>query len=568
MSALSIETVVARLLMARDYDAALATVTESPAGHPQRDALLRMVYARMGRFAEAAAAGRRYLDHPACTNEDRYRQAQILLWIDAVDEAFEVGLAALTASPEDWRLLVPVVEAVLRRPALRDAFSDAAGPIAALYPRVHPDRPLGSRDLCVPSLLPHYAHLEGGHPIFRAMVRSITAVGVYWPESYGPGLVATALDALPRAERAMAAFMAADPLIDQASAARYVATRFPSLLFDDQGCAVDFLLHAPITLGERPFFVVFDTEVCLFQPFCPTEHMALPQNAPGIYRILRHQLESPRCLGILTHYHDAARRLGEVFDSTVIRDKCHFVNPPSSADSPIAQPIVPPPAVRGRSDLLTMLFPTSADARTEIFYMRGGVDVLNAFAAAHLEHPCLRLIVRGPLPDNLSPRLKTLVERHPAIEWLPDHMPWSEYEQILRRADLVVVPSVVTFRNGLAQALNWGLVPIVSDGCYNTEVVEHGVAGLVVEGRRDLAHEIADPPGFVTDWRALYQARDLPMDRDFCDRLTAAMAQVAIDRSLVARISEHNLTVRSQHLMSQGDVDRLNQLVLRGVSSN
>lgn len=555
------------LLMARDYETALVIAGNMSPGHPERDAMLRMVLARMGRFAEAAEAGWRHLARGTASLEDRFRQAQILTRCGDYRNAFAVAMGALTLAPEDWRLLVPVIEAVLAEPALEAELRTVTASIVQRHPRHRPPSTARAGAVRVPTLLPHYAHLEGPHPIFTGFVRAIQGVELYWPNSYGSGLVAAALEELPRAQAAVARFMAADTEIDRASAARYVATRFPTLLVDDHGCVADMLQHAPITLGERPFFILFDALHCLFQPFCPTEEMSLPEDAPGIYRIIRYQLESPECLGIIGLYEDAGRRLGKAFDSEIIQNKCLFANPPSSPDSTIQDlggSFLP---TRGQGEVITLFFPTSADSRTEIFYQRGGVDVLNAFADLSAELPFLRLIMRGPLPSGLSHRLRQLVQTHPAILWLPDYLSAAEYEQLLRDADVMLLPSVATFRNGLVQAMGWGMVPVTSDAYYNTEIVEHGVSGLIVPGRAQLAHETTMPAGFVTDWCEIYRARDEPSDPIFFSAFKDSLRALVTDRPTLARISAYNLNTPSRHLMSEDDVRKVSDFFHKALRS-
>lgn len=556
---------ITELLMARDYEPALAIATGMPSDHPESDAMRRVVFARMGRFAEAAEAGWRHLARPTASLEDRFRLAQILTRCGDYRNAFTVGMGAIERAPEDWRLLIPVIEAVLAEPALEAELRDAAAPIVALHPRCRPPSAAPAGALRVPTLLPHYDHLEGRHSIFTSFVRSIRGVELYWPDSYGSGLVAAALEELPRAQAAVVGFLDADPEIDRASAARYVAARFPTLLVDDAGCAADMLQHAPVTLAELPFFFSYDAPHCLFQPFCPTEDMVLPADAPGIYRIIRHQLESPKCLGIVTLYEDAGRRLGVIFDSDIIRDKCVFANPPSSPDLTIQHGRGSPVAVRGQGETVTLFVPTSADARTEIFYLRGGVDILNAFAELSAGLPFLRLILRGPLPPGLSTQLRQLVQTHPAIRWLPDYLSSAEYEQILRHADVMLLPSVATFRNGLVQAMGWGMVPVTSDAYYNAEIVQDGVSGVVVPGRARLAYETEVPAGFVADWCEIYRARDEPSDPDFFAAFKASLRALVTDRAMIARISSYNLRTPSRHLASEESIARLSALFEKGL---
>ncbi len=564
-SELSAQETVFRLLQRRDYDGALAVARELPQSHPERFSLERVALARDRRFPEAAAAGRQLLAAGLATTEDMYRQAQILLRCGAIEEAFEAGTAALRQSPEDWRLLIPVVEAVLALPLLEARLRDLAEPIVARHPHRPPskaDRPGG---MVLHTQLPHCGALGGEHPIFRRLLDALAPLPMYRPETYGTGLVAAALAALPRAQRATEALLAAGIEIERTDAACYVAARFPGLLADDGGCEIEMQWHLPNSLGEIPYFFHFDFMPMLFLPFAAAEHMAFPQQDPGIYRILKHQLESPACLGILTHTRDAARQFGEVFESPLIQRKCTLINAPSDiADRSVASERMPP--IRGRQDTVTLFFAASASFTEDGFFARGGVDVLNAFAELSEEFGNLRLILRGQLPASLSPRLALLAREHPGIRWLPDRLAQEAHEALLDESDIFVMPSIGTFRNGLVQALRLGLVPVVSDCFYAEDFVEDGVTGLVARGRGHVTQITTRPAGFRSDWRAIYGAVDRPSDPAFFENFKDAIRKLVTDRGLLQRISTRNLTVPTPHEMQEVDIRLFRDVIHAGIA--
>ena len=561
---LSAHEVVFGLLQRRDYDGALAVALGLPSAHPERFALERVALARARRFAEAAVAGRRYLAGGAATTEDFYRQAQILLKCRAFEEAFSVGTIALQQTPEDWRLLVPMIEAVLAVPELEVALRDLAAPIVARHPHRPPAPVVDAGGIFLANHLPHYAALGGEHPIFRQFLNTLAPVRIYRPDSYGTGLLAAALLALPRAQLAMEGLLAAGIEIDRADAASYVAARFPCLLADHGGCDVEMQWHLPNSLAERPFFIHFDFMPMMFLPFAAAEHMHFPDQDPGIYRILKQQLESPACLGIITHAQDASRQFADIFESPAIERKCTLINLPSDiGERPVESRRQA--RTRGQEGTITLFFAASASFTADGFFARGGVDVLNAFADLSEEFDNLRLILRGQIPAILSPRLARLAREHPRIQWIPDRLSQDEHEDLLYRSDIFVMPSIGVYRNGLIQAMRLGLVPVISDCFYAENFIEPEVTGMIARGRSHITRIAAQPGSFRSDWRAIYGAVDRPSDPIFFENFTGAIRRLVTDRALLQRISAHNLAAPTPHEMQQVDIDRFRDVIQDGI---
>jgi glycosyltransferase involved in cell wall biosynthesis len=549
---------VAAHLQRREYDAALEVALSLPASHPERYALERVAHARAARFGEAARAGRCHLARSGASTEDYFRQAQILLRCDLPDEGFAVGMEALRRSPEDWRLLVPVIEAVLAEPRLESELRREAAPIIARYPSVRPQRQGQRGGVLVTNHLPHFASLIGDHPIERRICDMIEPIPRYRPDGYGTGLLATALAELDRAKAAVDRLLSADLGVGRSHAARYVGSRAPVLLVDDGGCSVEFLLIG-MTLGERPYFIIFDVFHTLFYPFRPDEHMRMPEDDPELFRIIRHELRSPACLGILPHYEAAIPMLAALFDDPTLPAKCHHLPIPSTIEPVAHIRREPRPVDPGTS--VTLLFTASFRAIESGFYMRGGVDVLNAFLALAETHPQLRLILCGPLPGNLAPRLVQAIEAHPAVEWHPGFVPTAEYEAIYQRSDIFVMPSVTVFRNGLVRAMAHGVVPVVSDCYYAEEFVTDGVNGLVVPGRRHMADVAPEGGRFRTDWRALYAATNEPADPMFHAAFVDALRRLINDRDLRSAMSQRVQADADRHECSPAHADSLRNLV-------
>jgi len=551
------------LLQRREYDEALAVACGLAPTHPERFALERVALARAQRFAEAAIAGRQHLATGKAETEDFYRLAQILLKCGAVEEAFAVGTSALEQTPEDWRLLVPVIEAVLALPALEVRLASWAAPIIACHPRRPPAPGEVSGGIISSARLPHNP-VGGEHPIARKLIDCLAPLPIHRPASYGTGLVAAALNALPRARHAVEKLLASGIEVDRATAATYIAARFPCLLADDGSDDIEMLWHLPNSLGDRPHFIHFDFMPLLFFPFAAAEHMDFPRENPGIFRILKHQLEAPACLGIITHAQAAARQFLDIFDSPVIERKCTLINLPSDI---VDRSVTGGPRLRarGQKDTVTLFFAASAAVMPEGFFTRGGVDVLNAFADLSEEFGNLRLILRGHLPPGLSARLHRLAREHPGIRWIADHLPQDAHEELLSESDIFVMPSIGVYRNGLIQALRFGLVPVIADCFYAENFIEPEITGMIARGRGHVTEITAGPGRFRTDWRQIFKAIDRPSDPVFFENFKAAIRRLVTDRDLLRRISAHNLALPTRHEMGEVDIGRFREIIQAGI---
>lgn len=510
----------------------------------------------MGRFAEAAAVGEEALAAGADDVEDFFRQAQILLRAGEPVRGAERALGALSRAP-DPRYLAPLVEAILLCPELEERAHAVVEAVAPPRPLAQPV-PAGGA-IHVPMRLPYYAPLAGDHPFVMGLVRLCPDLDFRIADPR-PAPLCRFRDTLALAKRRFSELRQVHPAVTAESAAAYVASRFEAALYDAPGCRIDLLSMAVTGLGERPFVLVFDYLPVLFQPFFPYEDTRVGPDHP-FYWIVRHTLEAPECRAIIVTYRSSTEMLAGFFDSPAIRDKCVFVNPCFSLDETTASPSNPSIRPKEPGDDLVLLFTASRNTADETFYARGGVDVLAAFAVLAEEEPRLRLLLRTPLPRTLGPRLRALVHEHPRIEHYPEPLPWDRYRGLFERADLFLLPGVTAYRNGLVQAMGWGVVPVLSDGAHMAELVEDGETGVIVPGR---ARRSGLEPGgkcFVQDWTALLQATDGPADPAFFEAFVDALRTLIRSPERLASLQRTNLAADHAYRMSSADLERFAQVL-------
>lgn len=514
---------ISGLIRTRHYDEALSLLPADDGGSDI--ALLRLrrqCLARMGRFAEAAEAGRAVLAREP-EPEDGFRQAQILILCGFWEEAATVALAGWRRHPEDYRFVVPAAQAALADPALLALF-DAERPTSA------PAEDAVSGRLFLPQRLPFYAAFDADHPGSMEMVRRTRNIVPVMPQTLRDGwqdmVSACIWEALPL----VAAVADLPPAVGRAAAACYVGARLPVLLADAGGAGLDFLTNVPFTLGQRPFVLWYDIVPTLFQPFQPFDSTDISPADPWFW-IIRAFLESDRCLSILTHYATGTNPLARLFASPRIARKLVQVVP-YETDGAIPTGEVRRPAAKPRR----LLFTTSYAFQDEGFYYRGGVDVLAAFLTLAEEFPDIELILRTPLPVTLGAHLRKAVERHPRIRWLPGYLPAEEFHALVEGAHLLLLPSGVNYRNVVVHALKCGVVPVVADVLNMDELVTDGETGVIVSGRSSL-YRVDETGRVVQNLLPLLQATDAPADPAFHTRFVDAVRRLLADGGEIDRLS-------------------------------
>ncbi len=549
-------------LLSRDYEAALDVARSAGDLAPGiQKRLERMALARAGRFAEAAAAGRIVVASEIAEPEDYFRLAEIVLRSGTPAEALAAGLSALQQCPDVIRYLVPVVQAVLLQPSLEPALRHD---LSALDNGLPPPRHERGDLVGLPVDLPYYQTLEGAHPWVMGLVGAAQEIGFLRQRPAIGNLAAAVLATLPRALALTEQLTRIHKLVTREEAAAYVALRFPSGLYAAPGAGIDLLPFAPMSLVERPFVMIFDVIGNIFAPPMPFEDCQVDSRRTAHYWIMRAALEAPACLAIVTNYREVAPLLGGFFGSARIAEKCVFVNPATSLDEVADESM----AVEKRpGEKLTLLFTSSMNWRNETFYIRGGVDVLNAFLDLAEQYPQLHLVFRSRLPDNLSPRLRAAVATHPRIRWLTGFVPWDDYRQILAEADLFVMPAVLPYRNGLVQAMRWGIVPVIADCMHAHEVLDSGVTGIVVPGRGFRASVSAIDQRYCGDWADILRATDRPADRIFFERYRAALEGLIQEPSRIAEMRRNLLTAPSSHSYGPADGARFSATLAAAIAA-
>ena len=305
---------------------------------------------------------------------------------------------------------------------------------------------------------------------------------------------------------------------------RFVHSRhFRSQVMAPRRAELAFLTSLPQTYGQHPWVIEIEDSTTLFFPFL---HNGLTPDldvkASPYYALTRALLESDSCRGILTHMRSTYNTLPTLFESEIIAKKTHFatlgVRLPEQWQRHEA------------SETIDLLFTNSWHQQQVGFYLRGGLDVLEAFEILHRRYPQLRLTLRTQLP-TLDERYQRLVEKS-WIRVIDRFLPAKELDELQRESHIYLLPSARIHIVSVLQAMSYGQVVVGSDGWGVSEYVEHDRTGLIVKGRAGTVSWMDESIGLLReDYSHLYEANPIVVQG-----LVEAVSRLVEDISLRRRL--------------------------------
>jgi glycosyltransferase involved in cell wall biosynthesis len=278
-----------------------------------------------------------------------------------------------------------------------------------------------------------------------------------------------------------------------------------------------FLPSTPFILGQAPWVVEIEDTTTLFAPFPRINGKRLDPRLfgpngvydSGFFPSVKALMEHDSCRGIICHVRSTAESIPILFANPKLADKVSHI--------PLGICTRPKVKTRAADKIVTILFTNSWYQGATGFYVRGGLDVLEAYSRLHSEHAGARLIIRSKLPDDLPPRYRRIIERCD-VQVIDQFLTTSEIEALFRDADIYVLPSARLHVVSILQAMAYGLAIIVSDGWGIPEYVDHGGNGLIVPGRYGKASWMDGNGMLKEDYRPLFSA-DANMTDGLADNL-------------------------------------------------
>jgi glycosyltransferase involved in cell wall biosynthesis len=259
---------------------------------------------------------------------------------------------------------------------------------------------------------------------------------------------------------------------------RFLQTRHlqSQLLLGDRKELV-FLTSMPYTVGQNPWVIEVEDPTTLFYPMIQNGNTCgLDVRKASCFRVIQSLLEADHCRAILTHVRSTAELIPTLFGSETIRKKVVYA--PLGVKLPARwQRHAPQPP----GEPIDLLFINSWCQIAENFFVRGGLDVLEAFAILRERYPQLRLTIRTRLPA-LDHHYHRILESG-WVRIIDRFMPAEEMAELHAKSHVFLLPAARLHVVSLLQAMSYGLAVVASDGWGMEEYVEHERNGLVVKGR-------------------------------------------------------------------------------------
>ncbi|MFQ5751374.1 MAG: glycosyltransferase, partial [bacterium] len=251
-----------------------------------------------------------------------------------------------------------------------------------------------------------------------------------------------------------------------------------------------FVPSVPYTFGQYPWVIEIEDTTSLFFPFWDNGHTSKinPDQFPYL-PIIKTLLELKSCRAIITHVKSTADSIPKLFKSETINQKLFYAPLGMKTDKIIHRKIK-------KTETMTMLFTNSWHQNPRSFYIRGGLDVIEAFGILKEKYPFLHLVMRTALPfkRHLGPDFKnkpqffikpkyTRILEKSKVEVLQNFFSKEAWEKLLSEADIYLMPSDRIHVVSMLEALSYGMILVASDGWGIEEYITDGYNGMIVKGR-------------------------------------------------------------------------------------
>jgi glycosyltransferase involved in cell wall biosynthesis len=180
-----------------------------------------------------------------------------------------------------------------------------------------------------------------------------------------------------------------------------------------------------------------------------------------------------------------------------------------------------------------MLFSNSWHQGPSSFYIRGGLDVLEAFDRVAPKFPHARLTLRTSLPADIAPRYLRIIHRRD-VRVLDGFLADAEWTALREASHVYLLPSDRIHIVSILQAMAYGMAVIASDGWGMREYVDHLRNGWVTPGRYGKITWCEEETGTLREDYAPMRWSDPAV----VDALTEAMTRVIEDEALRDRLGQ------------------------------
>lgn len=169
------------------------------------------------------------------------------------------------------------------------------------------------------------------------------------------------------------------------------------------------------------------------------------------------------------------------------------------------------------------------------FDMRGGKEVLAAFERLSYEYPNLELTMRSIVSPVLRKKYRHLSKKIRIIDYL---LPWKELENEFMSADIFLFPGHTTPGMTLLDAMSYELPVITTNVWGNSELIENGKNGLLIEKSKRVPYYMHSPQGVVY-YTSNYLKAIKEIDSDIVNELTKKLRVIVEDPHLRRKLGQN-----------------------------
>ncbi len=373
--------------------------------------------------------------------------------------------------------------------------------------------------------------LQVFHAVFQAFAAFVTNCVIFGPRAYLRTLVPVLRLAFIFLKRGVGPV----PIL------RFLRSRhLRSQLMLSGRAELVFFTSVPYTFSQQPWVVEIEDVTTLFCPFLRNGQTSdIDVAASPYFQMVKALLESENCKGIITHMRSTARALPVLFQSAPLTRKTSYL--------PLGIELPEHHASQEDDVHLNLLFTNSWHQDPDSFYLRGGLDVLEAFAILQDRYPHLRLTLRTALPQRMHERYFRIIE-HCQVRVISRFLPSEDLHAMLRQSHVYLLPAARVHVVSLLQAMAHGLAVVTSDGWGFDEYLTHDGNGLVVEGRYGKVSWLDEETGML---RENYDSMYTP-DPRVVQGLVDALTRLIEDRHLRLRLGRQARSdVQTKHSLEQ-----------------
>jgi glycosyltransferase involved in cell wall biosynthesis len=311
------------------------------------------------------------------------------------------------------------------------------------------------------------------------------------------------------------------------AALRFVHSRhFSSQILLPRRPSLLFLTSVPYTYGQNPWLIEIEDSTSLFYPFLRNGQTCNRDLRTSPYFLaIKHLLEGASCRAILTHMRSTAATLPRLFDSPALAAKTHHV--------PLGVPLPVRWQRHEEDEHLDLLFTCSWHQDPESLYLRGGLEVLDAFDIVHARYPQVRLTLRCALPRSLDAHYREIIDRCwvRVISW---YLQPQEIDALFCKSHVFLLPAARVHIVSVLKAMSFGQVVVASDGWGFDEYLRHEVNGLIVPGRHGKASWMEEQTGTLRENYEIMRSSD----PEIVQGLVEALSELVEDRQKCRRLGQ------------------------------